>query len=74
MTPPERREARRLEAPDSPAARTPAAEHDDALSPTQALHESINLDGSQRVGSSPPVANPLVSFPERPEPDAHGQR
>jgi hypothetical protein len=60
-----RRRPGRLQSPDSPAARTPAAEHEDALSPTTALDKSVNFGGSQRVGSSPPVANPLVSFPER---------
>ena len=65
---------RRLEAPDSPAARTCAAQHDDALSPAQALDDSINADGSQRVGSSPPVGNPLVVFPERRAPDVDDER
>jgi hypothetical protein len=56
---------RRLESPDSQAARTDVAHHDDALSPAKALADSVNFDGGQRVGSSPPVANPIVSFPER---------
>jgi hypothetical protein len=56
---------RRLDSPESQAARTEAAQHDDALSPSKALEDSINADGGQRVGSSPPVANPIVSFPER---------
>jgi hypothetical protein len=56
---------RRLESPDSQAAGTPAARHDDALSPSRALAESVNAEGSQRVGSSPPLANPVTSFPDR---------
>ena len=58
---------RRLESADSPAAHSPAAWHDDALSPVEALEESTNASGSQRVGESGPVANPLTSFPEGPE-------
>ena len=56
----------RLESEASPAAQSPAAVHDDALSPAQALRQSINATGSQRVGDSPPVANPLATFPDAP--------
>lgn len=54
---------RRLEADRSPAATTPLANHEDALSPTTALRDSSAAPGSQRVGDSGPVANPLISFP-----------
>jgi hypothetical protein len=62
-------EPRHLESPASPAAHTPAALHDDALSPVQALDESINADGAQRLGSNPAVANPITVFPEHPGDD-----
>ncbi|MBI1734488.1 MAG: hypothetical protein HYR51_04875 [Candidatus Rokubacteria bacterium] len=55
---------RRLEDARSQAAITPAAEHEDALSPSQALRESSTGGGGQRVGDSGPVANPITTFSE----------
>ena len=53
----------RLEADHSQAATTPAANHEDDLSPAKSLRESAGAKGSQRVGDSGPVANPIVSYP-----------
>ena len=53
----------RLEGDDSPAAITPLAQHEDALSPSRALRETSASGGGQRLGDSGPVANPIVSFP-----------
>ena len=58
----------RLEAEASQAALTPLAEHEDELSPSKALRETVASSGGQRVGDSGPVANPCVSFPDREEP------
>jgi hypothetical protein len=55
---------RRLESEISQAAVTPAAAHDDALSPTVTIRESLGNSGGQRVGNSGPVANPTTTFPE----------
>ena len=44
----------------------------DQLSPNRALRESTGSTGSQRVGNSGPVANPTVSFPDRPAEDGGG--
>jgi hypothetical protein len=38
----------------------------DQLSPNHALRQSVWSSGSQRVGDSGPLANPVVSFPEAP--------
>ena len=54
---------RRLEADHSQAATTPFANHEDDLSPAKSLRETAAAEGSQRVGDSGPVANPVVSFP-----------
>ncbi len=64
-------EPRRLEADGSQAARSPAALHDDALSPTKALEESVGFGGGQRVGDGLPVAGPITTFsgPEDDVPD-----
>jgi hypothetical protein len=58
-----RSEEHRLEDAQSQAATTPAAEHEDALSPSKALRESA-AGGGQRLGDSGPVANPIITFPE----------
>ena len=43
----------------------------DQLSPNRALQKSVGSSGSQRVGDSGPLANPIVSFPDAPgEPPA----
>jgi hypothetical protein len=55
---------RRLEDEKSQAATTPAAEHEDALSPSKAVRESSAGGGGQRLGDSGPVANPITTFPE----------
>lgn len=45
----------------------------DQLSPNRALRESLGSSGSQRVGDSGPVANPVVSFPEQAEQETTGE-
>lgn len=55
---------RRLEDDKSQAAITPAAEHEDALSPSKAMRESSAGGEGQRLGDSGPVANPITTFPE----------
>lgn len=60
----DKRTDRRLESDASQAATTPAAEHEDALSPSKAVRESSAGGGGQRVGDSGPVANPITTFPE----------
>jgi hypothetical protein len=62
--PEETRMDRRLEDEHSQAAITPAAQHDDALSPSKAVRESAAGGGGQRLGNSGPVANPITTFPE----------
>jgi hypothetical protein len=54
---------RRLESERSQAARTPLAQHEDALSPARSLRESVASGGGQRVGDNGPVANPFIEFP-----------
>ncbi len=56
-------EPRRLEAAGSQAARSPAALHEDELSPSKALRDSLEWDTTQRVGDGLPVAGPITSFP-----------
>lgn len=53
-----------LEAESSQAASTPLAEHEDELSPSKVLRETVASGGGQRVGDSGPVANPIVTFPD----------
>ena len=53
---------RRLEDENSQAATTPAAAHEDELSPSKAVRESVG--GGQRVGDSGPIANPITTFSE----------
>jgi hypothetical protein len=60
---------RRLESEISQAAVTPAAAHDDALSPTVTIRESVGDAGGQRVGNSGPVANPTTTFPDAEDDD-----
>ena len=55
---------RRLEGEGSPAATTPAANHEDAMSPSRTLRERDATSQSQRVGDNTAVANPCVSFPD----------
>jgi hypothetical protein len=62
--PEDRQMARRLEDEKSQAAITPAAQHDDALSPSKAVRESASSGGGQRLGNSGPLANPITTFPE----------
>lgn len=57
------REQRHLEAEGSQAAKTPIAQHDDALSPGGWLRDTSASGGGQRIGDSGPVANPTVAFP-----------
>jgi hypothetical protein len=57
---------RKLQGDNAPSARSEVARHDDALSPTRALRDSVGQSGGQRVGDSPPAGNPVVSFPEAP--------
>jgi hypothetical protein len=38
----------------------------DQLSPNRALQKSVGSSGSQRVGDSGPLANPVVSFRDAP--------
>ncbi len=57
-------EPRRLEAEGSPATRSAAALHEDELSPSRALRESVGEGESQRVGDGLPVAGPITSFPD----------
>jgi hypothetical protein len=54
---------RRLAAAQSQASTSPLAEHEDALSPVEALRESVGAGGGQRVGDGLPVDGPVVSFP-----------
>jgi hypothetical protein len=54
---------RRLEGEFSQAARTPLAQHEDALSPAMSLRESAAAGGGQRLGDNGPVANPFIEFP-----------
>jgi hypothetical protein len=53
-----------LEGPDSPARRTPAAQHEDALSPAKVIRDRAEEARSQRIGDNTVAANPVVSFPE----------
>jgi hypothetical protein len=63
---------RRLEGERSPAATSPAAEHEDAMSPSRTLRERDATSQSQRVGDNTPTGNPYVSFPD--ESDLTGER
>jgi hypothetical protein len=60
----ERPGQRRLEGEGSPAATSPAADHEDAMSPSRALRERDATSQSQRVGDNTAAANPCVSFPD----------
>ena len=60
----EERPGRRLEGERSPAATSPAADHEDAMSPSRALRERDAASQSQRVGDNTAVDNPCVSFPD----------
>ncbi|HXG04308.1 MAG TPA: hypothetical protein VNO23_12950 [Candidatus Binatia bacterium] len=53
-----------LESPDSPARRTPAAQHEDALSPAKVIRDRAEEAPSQRIGNNTVAGNPVVSFPE----------
>ena len=60
----------RLQSKDSQAARTPDAQHEDALSPARVIRERSGADAdgaSQRIGNTG-VQGPTVSFP-----GTHGQ-
>jgi hypothetical protein len=54
---------RRLVAERSQASTSPLAEHEDALSPVEALRESVGT-GGQRPGDGLPVDGPIISFPD----------
>ena len=56
--------SRRLEADTSVAAASPAAEHEDALSPARVVRELSAVGGSQRLGDGLPVAGPITTFPD----------
>ena len=53
-----------LESPDSQAHRTPAAQHEDALSPATVIRDRAEEAPSQRIGDNTVAGNPVVSFPE----------
>lgn len=60
---------RQLQGESSPAAASPLAQHDDVLSPAQALRDSsASAVGGQRVGNSGPVGNPITTFADEDEP------
>jgi hypothetical protein len=71
---------RRLAAERSQASTSPLGEHDDALSPVEALRESVGTTGGPRLGDGIPVDGPIVSLPDdhRPleddESERHGPR
>jgi hypothetical protein len=53
-----------LESPDSPAHRTPAAQHEDELSPAKVIRDRSEQAPSQRIGDNTVAGNPVVSFPD----------
>jgi hypothetical protein len=53
-----------LESPESQAHRTPAALHEDALSPARIIRDRSEEGRSQRVGNNTAAGNPVVSFPD----------
>jgi hypothetical protein len=55
---------RRLAAERSQASTSRLAEHEDALSPVEALRESVGTGSGQRLGDGLPVDGPIVSLPE----------
>jgi hypothetical protein len=52
----------------------PRPDLSDQLSPGRAWRESVGTGGSQRVGNNGPLANPVVSFPDEPGPEAQAPR
>jgi hypothetical protein len=53
-----------LESPDSQAHRTPAAQHEDALSPARIVRDRSTESRGQRIGDNTVAGNPVVSFPD----------
>jgi hypothetical protein len=60
----------RLAGEHSPATRSPAADHEDALSPSRVVREASEEGRTERIGNNTAVANPLRSPPA----DAAGER
>jgi hypothetical protein len=56
--------SRRLESEASVAARSPLAQHEDALSPARSVREASGAGESQRLGDGLPVAGPVTTFPD----------
>lgn len=53
----------RLTGSGAPAERTPAAEHEDALSPAKIIRDLAEEGRTERIGSNSAVENPLTSPP-----------
>jgi hypothetical protein len=60
MDEPPDRDPDRLAGPQAPARRTPAALHEDALSPARILRQRAETDSAPRVGDGTPTG-PVIS-------------
>jgi hypothetical protein len=54
----------RLAGEGSPARTSPAAQHEDELSPAKELRDRVAASRSERVGDTTPVGGPVTSPPE----------